>query len=61
MSLFALKTYCFFILHGGFSRITPFIRRVQASFLLGLEVQDSLDVCARFLVSWSHSVDLLIG
>ena len=59
MSLFASKTYCFFILHGGFSQITPFIRKLQVSFLLGLEVQGSLDVCAIFLVSWSHLKDLL--
>ena len=49
-----LKPFCFedilsFILHGEFLQITPF-RRLQASFLLGLNVQRFLDVCTKFLL-----------
>ena len=60
MSLFVSKTYILiFTLHGGFSQITLFIRRLQAPlFLLGLKVQGSLDVCVKFLVYLSRLKDL---
>ena len=60
MNLFVSKTY-FFILHGGFLQINPFVRSLKASFLVRLKVslkgkrlkrlKGSLDVCAIFLVS----------
>ena len=48
---FCFEGILFFILYRGFLQITPFVRKLQALFLLGLEVQVSLNVCAIFPVS----------
>ena len=58
MSLFSFEGMLFFILHADFSQISSFVRRLQASFLLGLKVQDSLDELAKFLVYCSPLNDL---
>ena len=46
-----------FILQGGFTQITLFIRKLQALFLLDPKVQCSLDVCAKFIAYRSHLKD----
>ena len=42
--LFCFVDILFFILHRGFLEITTSIRKLQASFLLELNVQGSLDM-----------------
>ena len=47
---FCFQDILFFILHGDFLQITLFTRKLQVLFFLGLKVQSSLSVCAKFLV-----------
>ena len=49
----------FFFFHRGVSQITLVIKGLQASFLIGLRVQGSLNVCIKFLVYLSPLKDLL--
>lgn len=47
-----IQFFIFHGVHGGFLQITPFIKRLQGSFLLGQKVQGSLDMCVKFLANW---------
>ena len=46
---FLFRRYTVFLSFGGFSQITRFIRRLQASFLLKLKGKGSMYVCRFFL------------